>query len=305
MINVKVQKDDLKIGLSESLAKKIFGNSQNAFRYLCRLDQIKKIKEITSRVLKSGPNKGKNVYGMPRDVWKLVVGNWNYESGKKIVRELFRESLKYKRGMEAEKEWLALVKEWEIEKLGEIKWPISQGKFDEFVQSVNSGSTEGSTKDLKVREAAVKYRRIKEINTVRNDFIETLIFEKNENLIPTLNHSRNVDFFIDGVSFDQKVAKSPTKEFKDKYKENWRQQALDNPALVAEYLYTYQDEGRFGEGPRLYIVYLDEKMTPDQIRDIINKTDLKNPLQISFTYRHKNQGEINYRTSCFVILLHS
>ena len=42
-------------------------------------------------------------------------------------------------------------------------------------------------KDEKVKIAAVKYRRIKEINTVRNDFIETLIFEKNENILPTLN----------------------------------------------------------------------------------------------------------------------
>jgi hypothetical protein len=42
----------------------------------------------------------------------------------------------------------------------------------------------------------VKFRRLKEINTLRNDFLETLIFDKNQNIIPTLQHNRGVDFFI-------------------------------------------------------------------------------------------------------------
>ncbi len=64
------------------------------------------------------------------------------------------------------------------------------------------------------------------MNTVRNDFIKTLIFEKNKNILPTLNHRRGVDFFINGQSFDQKVAKSPTNEFKRKYGQNGRKKLL-------------------------------------------------------------------------------
>ena len=51
-------------------------------------------------------------------------------------------------------------------------------------------------------------------DVVRNDFIGTLIFEKNENIIPTFGHHRGLDFFIDGISYDQKVARSVTNEFK-------------------------------------------------------------------------------------------
>ena len=87
-------------------------------------------------------------------------------------------------------------------------------------------------KDDKVKVAAVKYRRIKEINTVRNDFIETLIFEKNNNILPTLNHRRGVDFFINGVSFDQKVAKVRQMNLKDILKMNGGKWQSKNPSLL-------------------------------------------------------------------------
>jgi len=38
---------------------------------------------------------------------------------------------------------------------------------------------------------------------------------------------------------------------------------------------------------------------------IINKTDLNNPVEINFAYKHKVQGEKNYKVPCFVILLHN
>jgi len=198
-----------------------------------------------------------------------------------------------------------LIKEWELLKLGNIEWPFSQGDFDGFVQRINSENNSGLVKDEKVKVAAVKYRRIKEINTVRNDFIETLIFEKNENILPTLNHHRGVDFFIDGISFDQKVAKSPTNQFKKKFKDNWKEEAVKNPGLVAEYLYKYQDEGRFGADPRLLVVYLDEDISIQKIRDIIKNTDLNKPIEINFSFKHKVQGEKSYKVPCFVILLYN
>jgi len=198
-----------------------------------------------------------------------------------------------------------LISEWEKLKLGKIEWPFSQGAFDEFVQRINSENSIGIIKDEKVKIAAVKYRRIKEINTVRNDFIETLIFEKNGNILPTLNHRRGVDFFINGQSFDQKVAKSPTNEFKRKYREKWREKAIQNPGIVVEYLYKYQDEGRFGADPRLLIVYIDEDVTVDRIKTIIENFDLDNPIEITFSYKHKTQGVKTYKVSCYIVLLHN
>ncbi|GIJ93591.1 hypothetical protein CAPN002_08090 [Capnocytophaga stomatis] len=160
-------------------------------------------------------------------------------------------------------------------------------------------------KDEKVKLAAVRYRRIKEINTERNDFLETLVFLKNENIIPTLSHTRGVDFFINGESYDQKVAKSPTNEFKKDFGDHWKNFAINNPHKVAEYLYKYQDEGRFGASPRLFIVYLDEEISPVRIRKIISEINLETPLKVTFDFKHINGGIKTYQTEAFVILLYN
>ena len=110
---------------------------------------------------------------------------------------------------------------------------------------------------------------------------------------------------VDGISFDQKVAKSPTNQFKIRFKDDWRQEAINNPALVAEYLYKHQDEGRFGADPRLLVVYLDEDISIQKIQEIIKQIDLNKPIEINFSFKHKIQGEKSYKVPCFVILLHN
>lgn len=298
--------DYIKSRLSDDLAKKIIGNQERATDYLLKLSEEKRLVSLKFRTICRGKEQGKQVLCMnSKEIWKTIVDSWEYEVGKDIIREIFKETDKYKSGKEADEAMKLLVEEWQGLRLGEISWPFSQGAFDDFVQRINSGKDNGLIKDESVKIAAVKYRRIKEINTVRNDFIETLIFEKNDNILPTLNHRRGVDFFINGVSFDQKVSKSPTNEFKRKFKDEWREIAIKNPGLVAEYLYQYQDEGRFGADPRLLVVYIDEDVSIDKIREIINRTDLNNPIEINFSYQHKNQGEKNYKVPCFVILLHN
>lgn len=296
----------IKSKLSDDLARKIIGNKERAIEYLFYLNNVKPIYSIEFKTISRGKDIGKKSLKIEtKDLWRTIVESWDYEESKKIIRDIFKRTEKYKNGKEADGAMDILIKEWESLSLGNIAWPFSQGAFDEFVQRINSEKENGLIKDEKVKVAAVKYRRIKEINTVRNDFIETLIFEKNNNILPTLNHRRGIDFFINGVSFDQKVAKSPTNEFKKFFKNNWRETAISNPELVAEYLYKHQDEGRFGADPRLLVVYIDEDVSIDKIREIINKTDLNNPIEINFTYKHKNLGEKNYKVPCFIILLHN
>jgi len=296
----------IKSKLSDDLAQKIIGSQEKATAYLLRLNEIKPITSLKFKTISRGQNQGKKFLDLEtKEIWKTIVDNWDYEISKEIIRDLFKETNKYKSGKEANNAMDVLIKEWQSLKLGDISWPFSQGAFDDFVQRINSEKENGLVKDEKVKVAAVKYRRIKEINTVRNDFIETLIFEKNNNILPTLNHRRGVDFFINGVSFDQKVAKSPTNEFKRYFKDEWRETAIKKPEIVAEYLYKYQDEGRFGADPRLLVVYIDEDVSIDKIREIIDKTDLNNPIEINFTYKHKNVGEKNYKVPCFIILLHN
>ncbi len=296
---------NLKDSFSTQIAKKILGNKDQATSFLLTL-QAKKMFTLPFKTISRGVNKGKKRLDLStNELWEKIVTNWDYDLGKDIIRNIFKSTKKYKSGKNSHQTMQILLTEWQERKLGTIAWPFSQGNFDGFVQRVNSESITGGEKDDKVKKAAVQYRRIKEINTVRNDFIETLIFEKNLNILPTLNHRRAVDFFIDGVPFDQKVAKSPTNEFKRDFGDAWKQHAIESPATVAEYLYKYQDEGRFGADSRLLVVYLDEDVPIDTIEETIQKTDLENPLEITFEYDHKTQGKQNYKVKCFVILLHN
>jgi len=186
----------IKAKLSDDLARKIIGNREKAEEYLLLLNDIKSISSLKFKTISRGKNKGKKVLDLnTKELWKIIVDSWSYEASKKIIRDIFRRTDKYKNGKEADNAMNILIKEWRSLKLGDIAWPFSQGAFDDFVQRINSEKEDGLVKDKKVKIAAVKYRRIKEINTVRNDFIETLIFEKNSNILPTLSHRQGVDFF--------------------------------------------------------------------------------------------------------------
>lgn len=70
--------------------------------------------------------------------------------------------------------------------------------------------------------------------------------------------------------------------FNDLNIDDWKQLAIENPAIVAQYLYQFQDEGRFGASPRLLIVYLDEEITPLKIKQIIENTSLEIPFKNNF-----------------------
>ena len=279
-----MQVADIRSRINCDLVKKIFSNANNAKEFIKRLN-------INTKGMDS------------RKIFNSIVINWNYEKALPIVLYIFKSSPKFKRGQSGSATIEILLREWRELGFGDIAWPFSQGAFDNFVQSINSESSSRIEKDEKVRIAAVKYRRIKEINTERNDFLESLIFLKNENIIPTLSNSRGVDFFINGISFDQKVSRSVTNEFKRDFGDCWREIAVNNPAKVAQYLYEYQDEGRFGYSPRLFIVYLDENISPLEAKNTIENINLDKPLDISFTYRHKVKGETAYKTQAFVVLL--
>lgn len=277
---------DIRNRIDFALVKKIFGNATNGLEFLEKMGRSSAIKSKKSQ-----------------DIFNEIVQVWDYQKARPIIRDIFMRSEKYKRGLGGQHTIKILLEEWQNLGFGNLEWPFSQGAFDNFVQSINGEAIDRIHKDEKVKSAAVRYRRIKEINTERNDFLESLIFEKNQNIIPTLSHSRGVDFFINGISFDQKVSRSVTNEFKKDFGDEWKEKAIKEPHLVAQYLYSYQDEGRFGSAPRLFVVYLDENISPFEIKNIIANTNLQNPLDITFTYKHKDIGHRTYKTQSFVILL--
>ena len=288
---------NLKEKFNSDLCKKLFANSSNKITYILELEKILNTKFWIKKTTK------------PSILDEIIVKNWDYNLSKDIIRKLFLDNPKYQRWKEADNVMSILISEWKRLNLWDLEWPFSQWDFDNFVQRVNQLSDSWEIKDDKVKFAAVKFRRLKEINTLRNDFLETLIFESNDNIIPTLNHRRWVDFFVDWLSFDQKVSRSVTNEFKKNHWEDWKQEAINNPSKVAEYLYKYQDEWRFWADERLLIVYLDENVSVNKIKQIIEETNLDTPLEINFSYTHSkwkpNETIKNYKVNCFCILLYS
>ena len=121
----------IKSKLSDDLAKKIIGNKDNALNYLLKLHKIKSISQLKFRIISRGKNKGKRVLDIDtKELWKIVVDNWNYEISEGIIRDIFKQSEKYKNGKEANNSMEILINEWKKLNLGNIEWPFSQGAFE-------------------------------------------------------------------------------------------------------------------------------------------------------------------------------
>lgn len=270
--------------------KKIFSNKDEKLEYL---DLLYKEKKITSALPKTN-----------NAIDEEIINTWEFNISNKIIRKMFEKTEKYQIGKNSPEAIKEMMSRWKELKLGEFEWPFLPMSFDQHIQSINTDKqlTEDE-KDEKVKREMVKFRRIKKINTARNDFIEYLIVENNENVTPTLKHNRGIDFYINGYPFDQKVSRSVTKEFIKDFGDNWKEEAKKHPETVAEYLYKYQDEARFGDEPRLLIVYLDNDITDDGIRKCVINTNFKKPKHISFEYEFSNNTKGTFNADCYILLL--
>lgn len=273
-----------------SQIKKIFSNKEEKIEYLENLFKLKSIdKEIPKRLI---------------EIDNEIINTWDYKVSNSIIRKIFKNTQKYKIGKYSMEELKKMMNEWDELNLGKLEWPFHPMAFDQYIQDINTNyNLTEKEKDNIVKKDVVKFRRIKKINTARNDFIEYLIVENNNNVTPTLKHNRGIDFYINGYPYDQKVSRSVTKNFINDYGKNWKDIARQKPEEVAKYLYKYQDEARFGSESRLLIVYLDDDITEKDIYKCVNKTDFNKPLQISFEYTHSNGKTITYNVNCYIVLL--
>ncbi|MBR3754115.1 MAG: hypothetical protein IKK49_03295 [Clostridia bacterium] len=271
--------------------KKIFSNTENKKLYL------RKLFYKTGNSSKIEVQKGK--------LDQQIIESWSYEESKSIIREMFRNHPKFIEQQKLDVEIDKAINDWNTLNLGDFEWPFSAMSFDQHVHTLNRNkSLSEQEKDDIISKETIKFRRIKQINSLRNDFIESLIF-KNENIIPTLGNNKGVDFYINGEPYDQKVGKSVGKAFIKEYGQNYREIALANPELVAKSLYKNQDEERFGDEPRLLIVYLDSDVNSQSIQKQLDSIDFSAPYDITFDYKHSNNIVISHKTKCFVILLHN
>lgn len=269
---------------------KIFSNNQIKHRYL---DALAMQKSIAIENLKTTV-----------DVDNAIIDTWDYDISKSIIRKLFTETEKYIKNRDCKYKIAELMADWKNLNLGDFEWPFPAMRFDSYVHQLNRTEITEEEKDRILSDAVIKFRRIKDINAQRNDYIEYLIFKSSKNVIPTFKNSRGVDFYINGEPFDQKVSRSVGRAFMNLYGENYRQIAIDNPNLVAKCLYEYQDEERFGFEPRLLVVYLDSDLKIEDIENSLRAVDFDNPLELNFEYTHSDNIKRIYTTYCYIILLH-
>ena len=157
--------------ISQNEINKIFGNRAEKIEYLETLYKIKGIEEEIPRTIKK--------------IDEEIVKTWDYETSKNIIRKMFRNTSKYENSKKSNKYLEKAMQEWEELKLGEYNWPFQPINFDQYIQRINCRDIPEEEKDRIVERDVVKFRRIKRINTFRNDFIEYLIFENSDNVIPT------------------------------------------------------------------------------------------------------------------------
>ena len=267
--------------------KKIFSNNQNKKDYL---ENFSKKYNINISIPK-------------RNIDKTIIGTWDYEKSKDIIRDLFKKTDKYNNNLIAKDKIEELVKDWEENKIGNFEWPFQAVTFDSYVHKLNRKDISELEKDSILSKDAIRFRRIKDINAWRNDYIEHLIFEKFNCIIPTFKNRKGVDFYINGEPYDQKVSRSVTKQFIEKYKENYKEKAMECPSLVAKNLYAYQDAARFGDEPRLLVVYLDSDLSIEDINSSLNETDFSKPLEVDFDFSYDGNLK-HHTTSCYLVLLH-
>ena len=109
---------DIRRTINQEIVKKIFGNKKNAIIFLSYFNYDG---NMWSRKSSS-------------EVYNEIVRIWNYDEAKDKLREIFKNTPKYLRGLEGENNINILISEWRNLGLGNISWPFSQGQFDNFAQ---------------------------------------------------------------------------------------------------------------------------------------------------------------------------
>ncbi len=237
------------------------------------------------------------------DVTDYIVKNWVYEPCRDTLRNMFVFTKKYKRGSIAK----VLFKKFkELYDENNYDFPFTVNNFDDHL---NNKVVYPSIDDITLLEELLtiffgdirKLTFLKIFNTLRNDYLEYLIFGSSLDVIPTFSHKGGVDFFINGIGFDQKVSRSVTNQFKKHYGVNWRNIAIENPYEVCRYLMMYGDESRFSNVPRLFIVDIDGYYELDGIEKIVRDINFDAPHVVDYVYKHKSTGDKEY--SCPVLCL--
>ena len=283
--------------------KSIFGNliNQNKFLWYMRLDWNLPIKKN---------RKGEEVLDISKigDVTDYIVNHWEYMSCRDTIRNMYVLSDKYKNCRNAKKIFKVYQEMYRNDGYLEYEYPYVANNYDSYVTRT---VTFPSVYNPELFESSYKkhivdskqYCYLKNFGTLRNDYIEYLMFNSNIDVIPTFGKKKGLDFFINGEGFDQKVSRSVTNQFKKKYGDKWRDVSIEDPYEICKYLMMYGDESRFENVPRLFIVDIDGNYELEGIEGIISDINFDSPRVVDYVYNHKSTGNTKYSCKVICILL--
>ena len=295
--------ENIKYEITREQVKSIFGNLPNQNMFLWFMKDKWNIPVKMNR-------KGEEVLdiSMIGDVTDYIVNNWNYESCRDIIRNMFIGGDKYQSGEQGKETFNEILEEYYNDGHTDFDFPFMSNNFDSH--SMNS-VVYPSIKNLKLFKSlseklcddVKKFLYLKLLNTLRNNYIEYLIFNSSNDVIPTFGQKKGIDFYINGKGFDQKVSRSVTNQFKKEYGDDWRDVAIENPYEVCRYLMMYGDEARFENVPRLFIVDIDGNYELDGIEKIVGDINFDSPRVVDYVYNHKSTGNKEYSCPVICILL--
>lgn len=292
---------NIKEGLTKEDLKNILGSNNMKVEFL---EQMKYHWKVPMKINR----KKQMVIDLKKvgDLDEYIITRWDYTVCRDILRDMFRLTEKYNRGRTAKELFNHFKTKYREAGFTDYKWPFISGQFDDYLvkvivyPSVANSDVFGGQLD-KIDRDVEKFSYLKIFNTLRNDYIEYLMFLADEDIIPTFSHRGGIDFYIHGLGFDQKVSRSVTNQFMDKHGEKWRDVALENPFEVAEFLMVLGDEARFSNVPRLFVIDVDGSYELEGIEDKVQVINFDSPTQVTYTYQHKSTGPKQY--TCPVICL--
>jgi hypothetical protein len=292
---------NIKNGITKEQVGLILGSRDTQLAFLLSMKNVWNVPTKLNR-------KGVDVIDTKQvtDITQFIIDHWEYESAKQVLRDMFRNTEKYRRGMGAKETFNRFKKKYFEIGYTDYKWPFVSGQFDAYaVKTVVYPSVSDESKFeeglRRTQKDVEKFSYLKIFNTLRNDYLEYLIFNADQDIIPTFSHRGGIDFYIHGIGFDQKVSRSVTNQFMDTYGDNWREVALEQPYEVTRYLMELGDEARFSNVPRLFIIDVDGSYELDGIEEKVGGISFDEPHTVAYTYKHSSTGPKTY--SCPVICL--
>lgn len=255
--------------MNEYEIKRIVGNKDNAINVLTGLNTNYSFKELTK--FKSD------------EIYNLLYENFDYEMFHNTVRlmalktkyskkRFLEESIKYKRCIEI------IEKEFNNDK----KWAFHPSSYEDYI--IKCIRKYGDIDEARVENLknSDKNLVIKSYNNSRSFLFEYFLVRNNQNILPTLSNSKGLDIFLD-KKWDIKNTSGVTSEFKKDFGENWKDEALKNPKIVAEYLFKNQGEDRFNCDDRIFIIDLSDSYKDiDEINETCKNINFSEVYNISF-----------------------